>query len=99
MMTTSRAIGETPSSLVYGAEACLPPETFMGFHGSSILTNLCRSDHSVRMWTLSLHTGGKQRPEMHVATRRSGATNGSCIVGNPRSGPSPMASTEPRRVP
>jgi hypothetical protein len=29
-MTTSRATGETPSFLVYGAEACLPPETFMG---------------------------------------------------------------------
>jgi hypothetical protein len=29
-MTTSWAIGETPSFLVYGAEACLPPETFMG---------------------------------------------------------------------
>jgi hypothetical protein len=29
-ITTSRATGETPSFLVYGAEACLPPETFMG---------------------------------------------------------------------
>jgi hypothetical protein len=29
-MTTSQAIGETPSFLVYGAEACLSPETFMG---------------------------------------------------------------------
>jgi hypothetical protein len=29
-MTTSRATGETPSFLVCGAEACLPPETFMG---------------------------------------------------------------------
>jgi hypothetical protein len=28
-MTTSRAIGETPSFLVYGAEACLSPKTFM----------------------------------------------------------------------
>jgi hypothetical protein len=30
VMTTSQAIGETPSFLVYGAEACLPPKTFMG---------------------------------------------------------------------
>jgi hypothetical protein len=30
VMTTSRAIGETPSFLVYGAEAYLPPKTFMG---------------------------------------------------------------------
>jgi hypothetical protein len=29
-MTTSRAIGETPSFLVYGAEASLPLETLMG---------------------------------------------------------------------
>jgi hypothetical protein len=28
-MTTSQAIGETPSFLVYEAEACLPPETLM----------------------------------------------------------------------
>ena len=30
MTTTSRATGETLSLLVYGAEACLPPETLMG---------------------------------------------------------------------
>jgi hypothetical protein len=29
-MTTSRSTGETLSFLVYGAEACLPPETLMG---------------------------------------------------------------------
>jgi hypothetical protein len=29
-MTTSRATGEAPSFLVYGAEACLPPKTLMG---------------------------------------------------------------------
>jgi hypothetical protein len=29
-MTTSQAIGETPSFLVYGVEACLPLETLMG---------------------------------------------------------------------
>jgi hypothetical protein len=29
-MTTSQAIGESPSFLVYEAEACLPSETFMG---------------------------------------------------------------------
>jgi hypothetical protein len=37
---------------------------------------------------------------MHIATRRSGVTtNGPCIVGSSESGPSPMASTEPRRDP
>jgi hypothetical protein len=29
-MITSQAIGDTPSFLVYGAEACLLPETLMG---------------------------------------------------------------------
>jgi hypothetical protein len=29
-MTTSRSNGETPSFLVYEAEACLPLETLMG---------------------------------------------------------------------
>jgi hypothetical protein len=59
VMTTSRAIGETPSFLVYGAEACLPWKLLWAPHGSSILMNLCRSGHNVRMWTLSLHAGGK----------------------------------------
>jgi hypothetical protein len=30
LMTASRAAEETPFSLVYGAEACLPPEILMG---------------------------------------------------------------------
>jgi hypothetical protein len=30
VMTASRATGETPFSLVYGTEACLPPEILMG---------------------------------------------------------------------
>jgi hypothetical protein len=30
VMTTSQATGATPSFLVYGSEACLPPETLMG---------------------------------------------------------------------
>ena len=68
-------------------------------HGSILLISLCMSGHSARMWAPSTNAEGKQRHEMHVATRRPGATNGSCIVGNPGSGPSPMASTEPRRVP
>jgi hypothetical protein len=98
LVTTARWTARgTPYSLAYGAEACLPRKPLWTHHGSSLLS-LCRSGHSVRMWTPSTNTDGKQRPEMHVATRRPGATNGSCIVGNPGSGPSPMASTEPRRV-
>jgi hypothetical protein len=86
-MTTSRATGETPSFLVYRAEACLPPETLMGPHGPSILTSLCRNSCGVRTWTSSTGTGGKRRPAMHDTTKCSGATaSGSCIVGSSGSG-------------
>jgi hypothetical protein len=86
-MTTSRATKETPSFLVYGAEACLPPETLMAPHGSSILTSLCRNSCGVRTWTSSTSAGGKRRPEMHETTKRPGATaSGSCIVGSSGSG-------------
>jgi hypothetical protein len=85
-MTTSQAIGETPSFLVYGDEVCLPSETLLdspraqSFDGS-MQERLQRED-----------------VEMHIATRRSGVTtNGLCVVWSSRSGPSPTASTEPRR--
>jgi hypothetical protein len=39
--TPSRATGETPFFLVYGAEACLPSEILMAPHGSSRLMSLC----------------------------------------------------------
>jgi hypothetical protein len=97
--TTRRTTRGTPYSPVYGAEACLPSETLLGSPRVKSFDKSVRSGHSVRMWTPSANIEGKQRPKMHVATRRPGATNGSCIVGNPGSGPSPMASTEPRRVP
>jgi hypothetical protein len=46
---TSRATGETPSFLVYGVEACLPPETFMGssrvqYFNKSMQEKLWRED-------------------------------------------------------
>jgi hypothetical protein len=86
-MTTSQAIGETPSFLVYGAEACLPRKPLWAPHGSSIITSLCRNSCGVRMWTSSTNTDGKRQPEMHDITKRSGATaSGSCIVGNSGSG-------------
>jgi hypothetical protein len=80
-MTTSRATGETPSFLVYGTEACLPPKTLWAPHGSSILTSLCRNSHGVRTWTSPTNADGKRRPEMYDTTKRSGATaSGSCMV-------------------
>jgi hypothetical protein len=85
--TPSRATGETPFFLVYGAEACLPPEIIMGspraqsFDGSA-QEQLRREDVD-----FIDSTGGEQQSEMHGTTRRSGATtNGSCIVGSLKSG-------------
>ena len=85
--TPSRATGETLFFLVYGAEACLPPEIIMGSHGSSLSMSLCRNNYDVRTWTSSTNADGKRRSEMHVTTKRSGATaSGSCIIGSSGSG-------------
>jgi hypothetical protein len=85
--TPSRATGETPFFLVYGAEACLPSEILMGPHGFSRLMSLCRNSYGVRTGTSSTSTGGKRRSEMHGTTKRSGATIiGLCIVGSSGSG-------------
>jgi hypothetical protein len=98
--TTRQTTGGTPYSLVYGAEACLPRKPFWTPHGFSLLMDLCRNGYSARTWTLSTNVDGRRRPKMHIATRRSGVTtNGPCIVGSSGSGPSPTASTEPRRGP
>jgi hypothetical protein len=85
--THSRATGETPFFLVYGAEACLPQKSLWAPHGPSHLMSLRRNSYDARMWTSSTSTGGEQQSEMHGTTRRSGATtNSSCIVGSLKSG-------------
>jgi hypothetical protein len=72
-----------PRFLVYRAEACLPPKSLWAPHGSIRLMGLCRNSYSVRTWTSSTNADGKRRSEMHVTTKRSGATaSGSCIVGS-----------------
>jgi hypothetical protein len=70
MATARRATGGTPYSPVYRAEPAFPQKPLWTHHRSSLLISLCRSSHSVRMWTPSANAGGKQRPEMHVTTRR-----------------------------
>jgi hypothetical protein len=86
-MTTSRATGETLSFLVYGAEACLPPETLMGsprvqYFDESMQEQLRRED----MDFINEHRW-QAAPEMHDTTKHSGATaSGSCIVGSSGSG-------------
>jgi hypothetical protein len=67
--TASRATGETPFFLVYGAEACLPPEILMGSprvqsFDESMQEQLRREDVDFideRRW--------KQRSETHDTTR------------------------------
>jgi hypothetical protein len=81
--TPNRATGETPFFLVYGAEACLPPEIIMALRGPSRSMSLRRNSYDAKTWTSSTSTGGEQQSEMHDTTRRSGATtSGSCIVGS-----------------
>jgi hypothetical protein len=85
--TPSRATGETPFFLVYGAEACLPSEIIMGSHGSRPSMSLCMDSCGVKTWTSSTSVDGKWPSGMHGTTKRSVATtNGSCIVGSSGSG-------------
>jgi hypothetical protein len=66
----------TPSSPVYGAKACLPPETLL----DSLRAQT--SDRFMQKW-----------PQQKTRAPSSNAD------GNLRSGPSPTASTKPRRAP
>jgi hypothetical protein len=83
-----------------GPKPASPRKPFWTPHGSSLLMSLCSGDYSARTRTPSGNANVKRQPEMHFVTRRpSTAANGSCVVGSPGSGPSPMASIEPRRGP
>jgi hypothetical protein len=66
----------TPSSPVYGAEACLPPETLLDS------PRVQAADRYTREW-----------PQPKTRAPMSNAE------GNPGLGPSPTASTKPRRAP
>jgi hypothetical protein len=65
----------TPCSPVYGAEACLPPETLLDS------PRVQTSDRFMQKW-----------PQPKTRAPSSNAD------GNPGSGPSPTASTKPRRA-
>jgi hypothetical protein len=81
--TPSRATGETPFFLVYGAEARRPWKSLWAPHGSSRSMSLCRNNYGVRTWTSSTSVDGERRSEMHGTTKRSGATTSdSCIIGS-----------------
>jgi hypothetical protein len=68
--TPSRATGETPFFLVYGAEACLPQKSSWALHGSRLSMSLCRDSCSVKTWTSSMSADGKQQSEMRGTTKR-----------------------------
>jgi hypothetical protein len=58
--TPSRATGETPFFLVYGAKACLPRKSSWAPHGSRLSMSLCRDNCGVKTWTPSMSTDGKR---------------------------------------
>jgi ribonuclease HI/transposase InsO family protein len=81
--TPSRATGETPFFLVYGAEACLPRRSPWALFESGLLMKICRNYSVAKTWTSSTSADREQQSEMHGTTKRSGATtNGSCEVGS-----------------
>jgi hypothetical protein len=68
----------TPYSPVYGAEACLPPETLLDSLGSSLLMGPYRNGYSVRTWTLSSNADGNlgsgPNPKASTEPRRASQT-------------------------
>jgi hypothetical protein len=98
--TTRRATRGPRTAWSTGPKSVFPRKPFWTPLGSSLLMSLCRGGYSARTWTPSGDSDVKWQPEMHFVTRRPCTmANGSCIVGSPGSGPSPVASTEPRRGP
>jgi hypothetical protein len=99
--TASRAAGETPFSLVYGTEACLPPKILMGSpwvwsFDESMQEQLRHEDVDFideRRWQATIRNAryyqalGRYR-QWFVHSRELG-------VG----GPGPKANSEPRRAP
>jgi hypothetical protein len=74
---------ETPFFLVYGVEACLPPEIIMGSPQVQSFDESMQEQLVVRTWTSSTNIDGERRSKMHGTTKRSGATiSGLCIVGS-----------------
>jgi hypothetical protein len=69
-----------------------PRKPFWTPHGSNLLMGLCRGHYNASTWTQAANSAVKLQPEMHIVTRhQSTMADGSCIVGNPGSGPSPTA--------
>jgi hypothetical protein len=75
-----------------GPKPAFPRKPFWTPHGSNLSMSLCRGHYNARTWTQAADSDVKLQPEMHIVTRRpSTMVDGSCIVGNPGSGPNPAA--------
>jgi hypothetical protein len=75
-----------------GPKPAFPRKPFWTLHGSNLSMGLCRGHYNARTWTQAADSGVKLQPEMHIVTRRPRTmADGSCIVGNPGSGPNPAA--------
>jgi hypothetical protein len=81
--SSSRATGETPFFLVYGAEAVTPLKSPWSPPVSRHTMKLHWTSSDVMMSTSSTSEDGKQLSKMHGTVRRSGSiTSGLCIVGS-----------------
>jgi hypothetical protein len=77
---------------LWGPKPAFPRKPFWTLHGSNLSMGLCRGHYNARTWTQATNSGVKLQPKMHIVTRRPRTmTDGSCIVGNPGSGPNPAA--------
>ena len=66
-----------------GLKHAFPQKFTWAHHGSRLLTNSCRNNCGVTMWTSLMNEGGEQQSEMHATTRCSSAIiNCSCTVGS-----------------
>src|SRR6185437_2350204 len=75
--------GRPHSSWSTGLKHAFPRKFTWAHHGSMLLTNPCRNNCGVTMWTSLTNEGREQQSEMHATTRRPGAIiNGSCTVGS-----------------
>jgi hypothetical protein len=60
VMTARQTARGTPCSLVYGAEACLPPETLMDTPQVESFDKSVQERPQLRLWTPSANAEGKQ---------------------------------------
>ena len=62
--------GRPHSSWSTGLKHAFPRKFTWAHHGSRLLTNPCRNNCGVTMWTSLTNEGGEQQSEMHATTRR-----------------------------